>query len=87
MAREKATITLDREKVARAQALIGGRSMSDVVDVALERLITIEQLRRDVEAYGGSPLSVDELAVADLPVRFDLGDEEVDYDALYGQGE
>lgn len=87
MAREKATITLDREKVARAQALVGGRSMSDVVDVALDRLITIEQLRLDVEAYGRSPLSADELAVSDLPVQFDLGDEEVDYDALYGQGE
>ncbi len=87
MAREKATITLDREKVARAQALVGGRSMSDVVDVALDRLITIEQLRLDVEAYGRSPLSADELAVSDLTIQFDLGDEEVDYDALYGQGE
>jgi hypothetical protein len=32
-----------------------------------------------------TPPSVEELAVADLPVQFDLGDEEVDYDALYGQ--
>jgi hypothetical protein len=61
--------------------------MSDVVDIALDRLIAIEELRRDVEAYGRSPLSDDELAVADLPVHFDLGDGEVDYDALYGQGQ
>jgi len=61
--------------------------MSDVVDIALDRLITSEQLRRDVEAYSRSPLDADELAVTDLPVRFDLDDADVDYDAVYGRGE
>ncbi len=39
MARQKATVTLDRDKVEQARALIGGRSMSEVIDVALGRLI------------------------------------------------
>jgi hypothetical protein len=85
MARDKATITLDRDKVARAASLVGGRSMSDVVDIALERLIRAEELRRDVAAYARQPLSDEELAIADLPVEFDLADEDVDYEALYGQ--
>ena len=84
MAREKATVTLDREKARSAMALTGGRSMSEVIDLALDRLIHTERLRHDVAAYKRTPPSVAELALADLPVHFDLGDEAVDYDALYG---
>ncbi len=58
--------------------------MSEVVDIALERLIHAEELRRDVAAYARQPLGDDELAVADLPVLLNLADENVDYDALYG---
>lgn len=85
MAKEKATITLDRTKVEAARALIGGRSVSEVIDVALGRLIRSEQLRRDVEAYSRRPPTADEMALADLPVTLDLGDDDVDYDAHYGQ--
>jgi hypothetical protein len=84
MAREKATITLDRDKVREAGALTGGRTMSDVVDLALDRLIASERLRRDIAAYAETPGSADEFPVWDLPARFDLGDEDIDYDALYG---
>lgn len=84
MARNKATITLDREKVARAGSLIGERTMSDVVDVALDRLIQAEELRRDIAAYARQPLGTDELATTDLAVEFDLADVDVDYEALYG---
>lgn len=84
MARAKATVTLDRDKVERAKALIGDMSMSAVIDVALDRLIGTEQLRRDVAAYKGKPLTADELRSADLPVELDLDDDDVDYDALYG---
>jgi len=87
MAKSKATITLDRAKAEKAAALAGSRSISEVIDVALERLIHTEQLRHDVAAYGKRPLSPGELAIADLPVQFDLGDQEVDYEALYGQDE
>ncbi|MEJ7844744.1 MAG: hypothetical protein WKF93_03790 [Acidimicrobiales bacterium] len=84
MARRNTTITLDREKVARVQALIGAGSMSEAVDAALDRLISIEELRRDVAAYSAVPLSAAELAVGDLPVELDLDDDDVDYDVLYG---
>jgi hypothetical protein len=86
MARDKATVTLDRAKVRDAMDLIGGRSMSEVIDIALDRLIHAEQLRRDVAAYGRAPLSEDELALTDLPLALDLDDEDVDYEALYGSG-
>jgi hypothetical protein len=84
MARQKATVTLDRDKVEQARALIGGRSMSEVIDVALGRLIRAERLRRHVEAYARQPLTEDELALVDLQPSLDLGDDDVDYDALYG---
>lgn len=84
MARDKATITLDREKVARAASLVGSESMSETIDIALERLIRAEELRNDVAAYRRMPLSEKESAVADLPVELDLADEHVDYDDLYG---
>ncbi len=84
MAAEKATLTLDRAKMAEAKRLIGGRSMSQVVDVALDRLIRAERLKADVAAYGAHPGSVDEMLLGDLDVVFDLDDDDVDYDALYG---
>ncbi len=84
MAREKATVTLDREKVRSAMTLSGQRTMSDVIDLALDRLIHGEQLRHDVAAYLGRPPTDDEMAVVDLPVRLELGDLDIDYEALYG---
>lgn len=85
MAREKATVTLDRDKLARAKALLRARSMSETIDVALDRLIRGEQLRHDVAAYGRAPQTADELALADAAFDFDLGDDDVDYEALYGE--
>lgn len=84
MARDKATITLDRAKVQSAMAFTGGRSMSEVIDLALDRLIHTEQLRRDVAAYAQQPPGHDEVALSDLHLSLDLGDEDVDYEALYG---
>jgi hypothetical protein len=86
MAREKATITIDREKLERARALIESPTMSETIDVALDRLIRAEQLRHDVEAYGREPLTPDEIALADMSPDFDLGDDDVDYEALYAEG-
>ena len=83
-AREKATVTLDRGKVEQARTLIGGRSISHVIDVALDRLIRAERLRHDVEAYRRVPPTDDEIALGDVPVAVDL-DDDTDYDAVYGQ--
>lgn len=82
--RSKATITLDRDKVTRAGALVGRTSMSEVVDVALEHLIRSEELRRDVAAYTRREPTQDEITLGELPVRLDLADDDVDYAALYG---
>jgi hypothetical protein len=85
MARQKATLTIDRDKLETAKALVGAASLSETIDVALDRLIRGEQLRRDVAAYTRHPLSADELALADLPVELDLDDDDVDYDRIYGK--
>jgi Bacterial antitoxin of type II TA system, VapB len=84
MARSKTTITVDRVKVDDAVALTGARSTSAVIDIALERLIRAERLRRDIAAYRGLPQGPDEIAFADAPITFSLDDDDVDYDALYG---
>jgi hypothetical protein len=85
MARQKATVTLDRSKADVAKALIRAKSLSETIDVALDRLIHAEHLRHDVAAYRRAPLTDDELSIADLPVRFDLDDDDVDYKAIYAK--
>jgi hypothetical protein len=85
MAREKATVTIDRDKLERARALIQVRTMSETIDVALDRLIRGEQLRLDVAAYAREPLTADELELANLPLDLDLDDDDIDYEALYGE--
>ena len=74
---------VDREKVAQVRALTGAGSASDAVDLALDRFIAHAQLRHDVAAYLRQPMSADEDAVAGIPVRLDLDDDDVDYDAIY----
>jgi hypothetical protein len=85
MAREKATVTLDRDKAEAARGLLRAKSLSEAIDIALDRLIRSEQLRRDVSAYQKKPMTDAELAIADLPVALDLDDDAVDYDKLYGK--
>lgn len=85
MAREKVTVTLERSKAAAARGLVRAKSLSETIDIALDRLIRAERLRRDVAAYTSKPLTDEELAIADLPVVFNLDDDDVDYDAIYGR--
>lgn len=85
MAREKVTLTLERSKADAAKDLLRAKSLSETIDIALDRLIRTERLRRDVAAYASRPLTDEELAIADLPVVFDLADDDVDYDAMYGR--
>jgi hypothetical protein len=84
MAKSKATITVDKEKLQKAAAFVGRRSVSELIDVALDRLIKAEQLRHDVHAYSEQPLTDEELAVVDLQIELGLGDDDVDYAAIYG---
>lgn len=85
MAREKATVTIDRAKLERARGLLRATTMSETIDVALDRLIRGEQLRHDVAAYTRDPLTADELELVDVPLVFDLDDDDVDYNAVYGE--
>jgi hypothetical protein len=87
MAREKATITLDRAKARDAMRLVEAHTMSEVIDLALDRLIGAERLRRDVAAYGRIPPGDVDMALADLPVAFDLDDDDVDYESDYRTGD
>jgi hypothetical protein len=82
MAKEKATITLDRAKAEEARVLVGAESTSAVVDVALDRLIRFERLRRDIAAYRANPPTDDEMALAELADTGLLGDD-TDWEALY----
>lgn len=82
MAKEKATITLDRRKAEEARILVGAESISAVVDVALGRLIQLERLRRDIAAYRLTPSTDEELALAELGGE-GLLDDDTDWAALY----
>ena len=81
MAKEKVTITLDRSKAQAARELLGAGSTSEVIDLALDRCIKAERLRRDIEAYRRMPPTDDEMALALLEDRPVLDD--TDWEALY----
>lgn len=82
MVKEKATITLDRKKAEEARILVGAESTSAAVDVALDRLIRLERLRRDIVAYRATPSSDEELVLAELAGE-GLLDDDTDWAALY----
>jgi hypothetical protein len=82
MAREKITITIDRSKAERARSLTGAPSTSQVIDVALERLIRAERLRRDIAAYRRVPPTESEVELALLAETGDL-DDQTDWEQLY----
>jgi hypothetical protein len=82
MAKDKVTITLDRTTAEVARSLVGAASTSEVIAIALERLIRDERLRRDVEAYRNHPQTAEEQALADQAPLEVLADD-VDWDSLY----
>ena len=55
-----------------------------MVDVALDRLIRLERLRRDIGAYRAAPPTDDEVALADLAGGA-LLDDDTDWAALYSE--
>jgi hypothetical protein len=82
MAKDKVTITLDRAKAARARALAGSSSTSEVIDLALDRLIRAEQLRADIAAYQRVPPTDAEIDLGMMGDRAGLADE-TDWASLY----
>lgn len=86
MAKEKATITVDRAKLDEARAVLGASSASAAIDAALTEVIARARLRRDLEAYARARPSDDEAALADvLPDWSDLADD-TDWDAEWPAG-
>ena len=86
MAKDKVTITLDRSKASDARALVGASSTSEVIDIALERLIRAERKRMDVAAYRRLPPTKQEDDLALLGDAQALADE-TDWESLYADVE
>jgi hypothetical protein len=83
MAKEKATITVDRAKLDEVRRLTGAPSASAAVDAALGCLLATERVRRDVAAYTRVPPTEEEILVGLLqPGNEDLADD-TDWEALY----
>jgi hypothetical protein len=82
MAKEKATITLDRAKAAAARALMGASSTSEVIDIALDELIRSQRLRADIGAYQRVSATEDEVKLAMFGDTSGLADD-TDWEALY----
>jgi hypothetical protein len=76
MAKEKATITVDRSKLDEARAVLGVTSSSAAIDIALSELIRRARLRRDIEAYTQAPPTGEEIELARVrPDWTDLADD------------
>jgi len=86
MAKDKVTITLDRRKANDARSLVGASSTSEVIDIALERLIRAERKSMDVAAYRRLPPTKQE---DDLALVGDVGAlaDETDWESLYADAE
>jgi hypothetical protein len=83
MAKEKATITVDRRKLDEVRLVTGAPSASAAVDAALDCLLAMERVRRDVAAYTRTPPTEEEVLLGLLPpTNEDLADE-TDWEALY----
>lgn len=81
MAKEKATITVDREKLSEARALLGAPSASAAIDVALSELIRRRRLRNDLKAYIRTPPTAEEQALGEFSPEWDDLADDTDWDA------
>ncbi len=84
MARGKVTITLDRDKAEKAMRLGGQRTVSGVIDKALDDYIRNARNQRDAEIYERMPFTEDEILGEYAGGKLDLGDDDVDYAEMYG---
>lgn len=84
MAKTKASVSLDPIKVAQARELLGGPTLSEVIDIALERLILGELERRHVAGYLQHPPNHDEDAWAEVERNQSGIVDDVDWADLYG---
>ncbi len=83
MSKTKISVSLDPGTLAQAQALTTSASVSELLDVALKRLIKEELERQHVAGYEKMPVG-DEFASWANMDRIPESDNEVDWAALYG---
>lgn len=83
MAKDKTSVTLDPLKVRLARELVPAASVSELLDLALTRLIDDELERRHVEGYLRRPAGKDEQAWAEMPREPGGIDDDTDWAALY----
>ncbi len=62
--------------------MVGAASTSEVIDLALDRLIRAERLRADIAAYRRQPETEDEVALASFADTSSLADG-TDWETLY----
>lgn len=84
MAKSKVSVTVDAAKVARARALLDRATLSELIDVALDRLIVGELERRHVAGYLRHPTEPAENAWADVGRDPGAVADDVDWAQLYG---
>ena len=83
MAKSKLSITVDPATLGQARILVQVASVSELIDVALRRLIETELERRHVDGYVRIPVGAEFVAFANVP-RSPIADD-VDWAALYGE--
>ena len=86
MAKEKATITLDRAKLSEARALLGVSSASAAIDVALSELIRRHRVLNDVKAYTETPPTAEEIALSLASPDWSALADDTDWDAEWPEG-
>lgn len=84
MAKTKVSVTLDPIKLAQARSLLGTPTVSELLAVALDRLIADELDRRHVAGYRKSPPGDDEDSLADAARDATDVADDIDWAALYG---
>lgn len=83
MAKSKLSVTLDPHRLERAQALVSVASVSELLDVALDRLIRTEEERQHVAGYILQPVGNDLMDLAQT--TRDAIVDDVDWAALYDE--
>lgn len=83
MTKKKTTITVEPHKLDEARRISGAASASAAIDVALDRMIRAERLRRDVAAYAGTPPTDEEIALAAITPSWETLADDTDWDSLY----
>jgi hypothetical protein len=84
MPKTKASVSLDPAKVAQASELLGGPPLSELIEIALSRLILGELERRQVAGYLRQPPDHDEDAWAEVERDPSGIADDVDWAGLYG---